>query len=60
MSGASRRQEEVVDFGGTRPHLIEPATGDAVAVEIFVGALEASALIDADATRRQDLASCVS
>jgi hypothetical protein len=50
----------VVDVGGTRPHLIEPATGHAVAVEIFVGALEASGLIDAEATHRQELASCVS
>jgi transposase len=48
-----------VDFSGKRPHLIEPTTGEAIAVELFVGVLGASGLIYAEATRRQDLVSWV-
>jgi transposase len=48
-----------VDFSGKRPHLIDPTTGEEVAVELFVGVLGASGLIYAEATRRQDLASWV-
>jgi transposase len=48
-----------VDFSGKRPHLSDPTTGDAIAVELFVGVLGASGLIYAEATRRQDLASWV-
>ena len=28
-----------VDFSGKRPHLIDPTTGEEVAVELFVGVL---------------------
>jgi len=48
-----------VDFSGKRPHLIDPTTGEAVAVELFVGVLGASGLIYAEATRTQDLPSWV-
>lgn len=42
-----------VDFSGTRPHLVDPTTGEEIAVELFVGVLGASGLIYADATRGQ-------
>ena len=48
-----------VDFSGTRPHLIDPTTGEEVAVELFVGVLGASGLIYAEATRSQALPSWV-
>jgi transposase len=48
-----------VDFSGKRPHLIDPATGEDVAVELFVGVLGASGLIYAEATRTQALPSWV-
>jgi transposase len=48
-----------VDFSGQRPHLIDPTTGEELAVELFVGVLGASGLIYAEATRSQDLPSWV-
>jgi transposase len=48
-----------VDFSGKRPHLVDPRTGEAIAVELFVGVLGASGLIYAEATWRQDLASWI-
>ena len=48
-----------VDFSGKRPHLVDPTTGEEIAVELFVGVLGASSLIYAEATRRQDLPSWV-
>lgn len=48
-----------VDFSGTRPALVDPATGEEVLVELFVGVLGASGLIYAEATTRQDLPSWV-
>ena len=45
-----------VDFSGKRPSLVDAATGEEVAVELFVGVLGASGLIYAEATPRQDLA----
>jgi transposase len=48
-----------VDFSGKRPHLIDPTTGEEVAVELFVGVLGASGLIYAEATRTQDLSTWV-
>jgi transposase len=48
-----------VDFSGKRPHLIDPTTGEEVAVDLFVGVLGASGLIDAEATRTQDLPSWI-
>jgi transposase len=48
-----------VDFSGTRPALVDRATGEEVLVELFVGVLGASGLIYAEATTRQDLPSWV-
>jgi transposase len=48
-----------VDYSGTRPHLMDPQTGEEVAVELFVGVLGASGLIYAEATRGQDLPSWI-
>ena len=48
-----------VDYSGTRPQLIDPQTGEAIAVELFVGVLGASGLIYAEATRSQDLPSWI-
>jgi transposase len=48
-----------VDFSGKRPHLVDPKTGEELAVELFVGVLGASGLIYAEATRSQDLPSWV-
>jgi transposase len=48
-----------VDFSGTRPHLIDPKTGEEIGVELFVGVLGASGLIYAEATPRQDLPSWI-
>ena len=48
-----------VDFSGKRPHLSDRATGKEIPVELFVGALGASGLIYAEATRTQDLAAWV-
>jgi transposase len=48
-----------VDFSGKRPHLVDPTTGEEVAVELFVGVLGASGLIYAEATRGQDLPSWI-
>jgi transposase len=48
-----------VDYSGTRPQLIDPQSGEAVAVELFVGVLGASGLIYAEATRGQDLPSWI-
>ena len=48
-----------VDFSGKRPHLVDAKTGEEIAVELFVGVLGASGLIDAEATRSQELPSWV-
>ena len=48
-----------VDYSGKRPHLVDPQTGEEVAVELFVGVLGASGLIYAEATRGQDLPSWI-
>jgi transposase len=48
-----------VDFSGKRPHLIDPNTGEEIALELFVGVLGASGLIYAEATRGQDLPSWI-
>lgn len=44
-----------VDFSGKRPHLVDPATGEEIPVELFVGVLGASGLIYAEATPDQAL-----
>ena len=54
-AGASSRRETVCRFLRRRPHLIDPTTGEEIAVELFVGVLGASGLIYAEATHRQDL-----
>lgn len=48
-----------VDFSGKRPHLVDPKSGEEIAVELFVGVLGASGLIYAEATRSQDLPSWI-
>jgi transposase len=48
-----------VDFSGTRPHLVDPTTGEETVAELFVGVLGASGLIYAEATRSQDLPSWI-
>ena len=48
-----------VDFSGKRPHLVDPRTGEEIAVELFVAVLGASGLIYAEATRTQDLSSWI-
>ena len=48
-----------VDFSGRRPQLVDPTTGEEIAVELFVGVLGASGLIYAEATRSQDLPSWI-
>jgi transposase len=48
-----------VAFSGKRPHLVDPQTGEVIAVELFVGVLGASGLIYSEATRHQDLASWI-
>ena len=48
-----------MDFSGRRPHLVEARTGEAIAVELFVGALGASGFLYAEATRSQDLPSWI-
>src|SRR5258708_23511575 len=40
-----------VDFSGKRPHLVDPQTGEELAVELFVGVLRARSLIYAEAPR---------
>ena len=61
MRQVHRAGEKVfVDFSGTRPHLVDPTTGEVIAVELFVGVLGASSLIYAEATATQDLASWTS
>jgi transposase len=42
-----------VDYAGQQPHYVEPATGEVVAVELFVAVLGASNYVYAEATRSQ-------
>lgn len=44
-----------VDSAGQTPHLIDPTTGEVIAVELFVGVLGASTSTDAAATFTQQL-----
>ncbi|HEY3380424.1 MAG TPA: IS21 family transposase [Vicinamibacterales bacterium] len=61
MRQVHRAGEKVfVDYAGQHPHVIDRTTGQAVAVELFVGVLGASGLVYAEATRGQDLGSWVS
>jgi len=60
MRQVHRAGEKVfVDFAGTRPHLLDPATGEVRPVELFVASLGASGYLYAEATPAQDLASWV-
>jgi transposase len=52
-------EKHFVDFSGTRPHLVDPHTGEVTVVELFVGVLGASGLIYAEATPSQDLPSWI-
>jgi len=52
-------EKHFVDFSGTRPHLVDPQTGEERPVELFVGVLGASGLIYAEATGSQDLPSWI-
>jgi transposase len=44
------------DYAGQKPHIVDPATGECVEVELFVAALGASNLTYAEATRTQRVA----
>jgi transposase len=60
MRQVHRAGEKVfVDFAGQRPQLVDPTTGEVIAVELFVGVLGASGLIYAEATGSQDLPSWI-
>jgi transposase len=48
-----------VDYSGKKPSIVDVATGEAVEVELFVGALGASNLIYAEASRTQRSADCI-
>ena len=56
MRQEHRAGEKVfVDYAGQKPHLIDPATGEVIEVELFVGVLGASNYTYAEATRTQQL-----
>lgn len=42
-----------VDYSGKRPHIVDPATGECIPVELFVGVLGASNFTFAECTRTQ-------
>jgi len=44
-----------VDFSGKKPHIVDPNTGEEIAVELFVGVLGASSYTYAEATHTQQL-----
>jgi transposase len=44
-----------VDYAGQKPHLIDPATGEVIEVELFVAVLGASNYTYAEATRTQQV-----
>jgi transposase len=46
-------EKAFVDYSGKRPHFIDPATGEAIAVELFVAVLGASNYTYAEATLSQ-------
>ncbi len=49
-------EKTFVDYAGQKPHLVDPATGEVIEVELFVGVLGASNYTFAEATRTQQLA----
>lgn len=60
--GPTMRQTHVagdkmfVDYSGKKPHVVDPATGEVVDVELFVAVLGATNLTYAEATRTQRVA----
>ena len=52
-------EKAFVDFSGQRPSIVDRHTGEAKAVELFVGTLGASSRIYAEATAGQDLGSWI-
>jgi len=56
MRQEHRAGEKVfVDYAGQQPQIVDPATGEVLAVELFVGVLGASNYTFAEATRTQQL-----
>ncbi len=52
-------EKAFIDYSGKRPHIVDPNTGEPVAVELFVGCLGASSYTYAEATRSQELDSWI-
>ena len=48
-------EKTFVDFSGKKAHIVDPNTGEEIAVELFVGALGASSYTYAEATHTQQL-----
>jgi transposase len=48
-------EKTFIDFSGKKPHIVDPATGEVITVELFVAALGASSYTYAEATRTQQL-----
>jgi transposase len=48
-------EKTFVDYSGKRPHVVDPKTGEAIPVELFVAALGASGYTYAEATPTQQL-----
>ncbi len=48
-------EKTFIDFSGKRPHIVDPKTGEEIAVELFVAALGASGYTYAEATLTQQL-----
>jgi len=53
-------EKTFIDFSGKRPHIVDPKTGKAIPVELFVAVLGASSFTYAEATRTQQLDEWVS
>ena len=48
-------EKTFIDYSGKRPHIVDPRTGEQIAVELFVAALGASSFTYAEATESQQL-----
>jgi transposase len=54
MRQVHRAGEKVfIDYSGKKPHIVDPSTGEVIAVELFVAVLGASCYTYAEATRTQ-------
>jgi transposase len=53
-------EKTFVDYSGKKPHIVNPQTGEQIAVELFVGSLGASAYTYAEASLTQKLAEWMS